>query len=149
LEVEQLVDAMADKYQAMVLVGGYAGLRWGEAAGLTRASIDVLRSRITVATTAVEVRGHVTLGNEPKTSRSKRTVPVARSVIRRLEEYLATFVGPQPDALVFTAPRGGPLARSLFSRRVLAAGGHPCWDPPHRLPRPAAQLCGDPCRGWL
>ena len=78
----------------------------------------VLRSRITVASTAVEVRGHVTLGNEPKTSRSKRTVPVARSVIRRLEEHLATFVGPEPDALVFTAPRGGPLARSLFSRRV-------------------------------
>jgi hypothetical protein len=26
--------------------------------------------------------------------------------------------GPQSDAWVFTAPRGGPLARSLFSRRV-------------------------------
>ena len=117
-EVERLVDAMPDKYQAMVLVGAYAGLRWGEAAGLTRASIDVLRSRITVASTAVEVRGHVTLGNEPKTSRSERTVPVARSVMRRLEEHLANFVGPQSDALVFTAPRGGPLARSLFSRRV-------------------------------
>jgi integrase len=117
-QVEQLVDAMPDKYKAMVLVGAYAGLRWGEAAGLTRASIDVLRSRITVASTAVEVRGRVTLGHEPKTSRSKRTVPVARSVIRRLEEHLVSFVGPEPDALVFTAPRGGPLARSLFSRRV-------------------------------
>jgi integrase len=40
-------------------------------------------------------------------------------VIRRLEEHLATFVGPEPGALVFTAPRGDPLARSLFSRRVL------------------------------
>ena len=29
-----------------------------------------------------------------------------------------TYVGPEPDALVFTAPRGGPLARSLFGRRV-------------------------------
>src|SRR5215217_536467 len=116
--IETLYGAMPDQYKAMVLVAAYAGLRWGEAAGLTRASIDVLRSRITVASTAVEVRGHVTLGQEPKTSRSKRTVPVARSVIRRLEEHLATFVGAEPDALVFTAPRGGPLARSLFSRRV-------------------------------
>jgi integrase len=73
-EVEQLVDAMPDKYKATALVGAYAGLRWGEAAGLTTASIDVLRSRITVASTAVEVRGFVTLGHEPKTSRSKRTV---------------------------------------------------------------------------
>ena len=38
--------------------------------------------------------------------------------MRRLEEHLADFVGPQSDALVFTAPRGDPLARSLFSRRV-------------------------------
>jgi integrase len=90
----------------------------GEAAGLPRASIDVLRSRITITSTAVEVRGHVTVGHEPKTSCSKRTIPVARSVIRRLVEHLANFVGPEPDALVFTAPRGGPLARSLFSRRV-------------------------------
>jgi integrase len=101
-----------------VLVGAYAGLRWGEAAGLTIASIAALRSRITITSTAVEVRGHVTLGNEPKTSRSKRTVPVARAVMRRLEEHLANFVRPESDALVFTAPRGGPLARSLFSRRV-------------------------------
>jgi site-specific recombinase XerC len=117
-EVEQLVDVMPDQYKAPVLVGAFAGLRWGEAAGLTRASVDVLRCRVTVGSTAVEVRGHVTLGQEPKTSRSRRTVPVARAVMRRLEEHLAVFVGPEPDALVFTAPRGGPLARGLFSRRV-------------------------------
>lgn len=117
-EVEQLVEAMPDKYKAMVLVGAYTCPRWGEAAGLTRANIDVLRSRIAVASTAVEVRGHVTLGHEPKTDRSKRTIPVARSVMHRLEEHLASFVGPQSDALVFSAPRGGPLARSSFSRRV-------------------------------
>ena len=29
-----------------------------------------------------------------------------------------TYVAPEADALVFTAPRGGPLARSLFGRRV-------------------------------
>ena len=31
--------------------------------------------------------------------------------------YPATS-NPDPDALVFTAPRGGPLARSLVARRV-------------------------------
>jgi len=117
-DVEQLVDEMPAQYRAMVLVGAFAGLRWGEAAGLTRANVDVLRCRVIVRSTAVEVRGHVTLGQEPKTTRSRRTIPVARSVMQRLEEHLATFVGPEPDALVFTAPKGGPLARGLFSRRV-------------------------------
>jgi integrase len=109
---------MPDRYRALVLVGAYAGLRWGEAAGLTRCNVDGLRSRIRVISTAVEVRGHVTLGQEPKTRRSRRTVPVARSVMRQLEAHMAAFVAPEPDALVFTAPQGGPLRRSLFSRRV-------------------------------
>jgi integrase len=54
----------------------------------------------------------VTLDNEPKTTRSKRSVPVARSVMRRLEQHLSEFVDPNADALVFTAPAGGPLFRS-------------------------------------
>jgi integrase len=73
---------------ALVLVGAYAGLRWGEAAGLRRRDIDPLRSRIRVTSTAVQLRGRVTLDNEPKTTRSKRSVPVARSVMRRLEQHL-------------------------------------------------------------
>jgi integrase len=71
-----------------------------------------------VRTTAVEVDGKVTLGHEPKTKRSKRAVPVARSVMRRLEEHLAVHVGPGPDTLVFTASKGGPLFRSTFAQDV-------------------------------
>lgn len=109
---------MPDQYVALVLVGAYGGLRWGEAVGLTRANIDALRSRIIVETTAIEVHGKVRLGQEPKTRRSKRTVPVARSVMRRLEQHLADHVGPEPDALVATARRGGPLFHSTFAREA-------------------------------
>jgi len=63
------------QYRALVLVGAYAGLRWGEAAGLTRACVDVLRSRIIVRTTAVEVRGKVALGHEPKDQAVKADHP--------------------------------------------------------------------------
>ena len=48
VEVERLVDEMPRQYRALVLVGAYAGLRWGEAAGLRRRDIDPLRSRIRV-----------------------------------------------------------------------------------------------------
>jgi integrase len=71
-----------------------------------------------VQTTAVEVNGKVTIGHEPKTKRSKRAVPVARSIMRRLEEHLTAHVGPSSDALVFTASKGGPLFRSTFARDV-------------------------------
>jgi integrase len=59
-EVERLVDEMPPQYRALVLVGAYAGLRWGEAAGLRRCDIDPVRSRIRVTSTAVELRGRVT-----------------------------------------------------------------------------------------
>ncbi len=120
-EVERLASVMPDQYRALVLVGAYAGLRWGEAVGLTRSHIDVTRSRIIVEHTAVEVHGEVRLGQEPKTRRSKRTVPVARSVMRRIEEHLDRFVDSDPDALVFTATNGGPLYRGTF--------GHHIWRP--------------------
>ena len=117
-EVQEVIEAMPDRYRALVLVGAYGGLRWGEAAGLTRANIDVSRSRLIVSSTAVEVNGNITLGNEPKTRRSKRTVPVARAVMRQLQEHLRQFVGPDGNALVFTGSRGGPLYRGTFTRQI-------------------------------
>lgn len=116
-EVERLAGVMPEQYRALVLVGAYAGLRWGEAIGLTRGDIDVLRSRIVVENTAVEVNGTVLLGQEPKTRRSKRSVPVARSVMARIEDHLERFV-PDGDDLVFLASRGGPLFRGTFGRDV-------------------------------
>ncbi len=117
-ELERLVDAMPEKYKALVLVGGYAGLRWGEAVGLTRSHVDVTRSRIVVEHTAIEVHGEVHLGQEPKTRRSKRTVPVARSVMRRLEAHLDAFVGLGPNDLLFTGSHDGPMFRGTFGRHV-------------------------------
>ena len=117
-EVERLVAAMPRRYKALILVGAYAGLRWGEAAGLRRRDIDPLRSRIRVTGTAVQVRGVVTLANEPKTTRSRRTIPVARLVMARIEQHLDEFVGVRADDLVFTAPAGGPLFRA-FTQTVL------------------------------
>ena len=111
-EVVALVDAMPAPYRALVLVGAFGGLRWGEAAGLTRANVDPRRSRIVVTSTAVEISGKITLGNEPKTRRSKRTVPMARAVMRQIEDHLHRFVAPDRDALVFTGPRGGPMFRA-------------------------------------
>lgn len=117
-EVELLVAEVPGEYRALVLVGAYGGLRWGEAIALTRGSIDGLRSRLVVSSTAVEVHGKVTLGHEPKTRRSKRSVPLARSVMRRIEDHLATYTGPESDVLLFTASRGGPLFRSTSARHV-------------------------------
>ena len=122
-EVERLVDATPSRYQALVLVGAYAGLRWGEAVGLRRQDIDLQRSRIRVTHTAVELRGIITLDNPPKTTRSVRSVPVARSVMLRIQEHLDSFVERGSSDLVFTTVAGGPLFRS-FGQTVLRDAVH-------------------------
>lgn len=66
--------------------------------------------------TAVELHGKVTLDNEPKTTRSKRTIPIARAVMRRIEQHLDDHIDPASDSLVLTALNGGPLYRSWAKR---------------------------------
>ncbi len=119
VEVDALAERIAPPFRAFVLLGAYAGLRWGELAGLRRYRVDVLRSRVTVVETAVQVSGGVTFG-EPKTLKSRRVVPVARSVMREVEQHLVEHVAPEADALMFTAAQGGPLFRATFHRQVWA-----------------------------
>jgi integrase len=51
----------------------------------------------------------------PKTRAGRRRVPLPRFVADELATHVA---GLEPNALVFPAPRGGPVQASLFRRRV-------------------------------
>lgn len=118
-QVLTLANAMPDRYRTLVLVLAFAGLRIGEAAALRRTNLSLTPdgASIRVAMTAVEVRGKWGL-QPPKTSASRRTVPIARNVAEALRRHLDQFVARGPDALVFTAPAGGPLRVATFRRRV-------------------------------
>ena len=111
---------IAPRYRALVLLGAFGGLRWGELAGLRRGRVDVLRSRVTVCETAIDIGGKITFG-EPKTAKSKRTVPLARSIMAEIEQHLAEYVAAGADALIFTLPAGNPVYRGMFWPRV--------WEP--------------------
>ena len=116
-EVDALIESTDERYRVAVRLAALCGLRWGEVAGLRRSRIDVLRSRIEVIETAVEIGGKITSG-PPKTKGSRRVVPVARSVMAEIDAHLTEFVGPQPDALLVTATSGGPMHRGTFARQV-------------------------------
>jgi integrase len=112
-QVLALADMIAPRYRALVLLGAFGGLRWGELAGLRRGRVDVLRSRVTVCETATDIGGKITFG-EPKTPKSRRTIPLARSIMREIEQHLGEYVAPGPDALIFTSLTGNPLYRGTF-----------------------------------
>ncbi len=112
-QVATLAEAIDPRYRALVLIAAYGGLRIGEVGALRRSRVDLLRGRLDVVETLVEVNGYHHFG-PPKTRQGRRTVPLPRSVLEELERHVA---GLGPDELVFTAPEGGPLRRSLFHRR--------------------------------
>lgn len=135
-QASALLEVMPARYRVAVLLGYYAGLRWGELAGLRRRDVDVLRNRVTVARTASMVGGQVTYG-PPKTRAGQRTLPVARSIMAQVADHLAQHVRPGPDALVLANRDGGPVLRPNFTRRVwrpaLAAAGLPSTLTPHAM----------------
>ncbi len=65
-ELEHLADEVGDRYRALVLLAGWGGLRWGEAAGLRVANLNLLRRTVSVVESLTEVEGRLEL-EIPKT----------------------------------------------------------------------------------
>jgi len=122
-EIDGLVEAMTDvepRFRVLVLLGVFAGLRFGELAGLRRKRINTVRGTVEVAEVLIEVNGELSFG-PPKTRNAIRMVPLPRRVVKALEQHLNAYVADDSDALVFTGPKGAPLRR---------AGFHRCWWAP-------------------
>ncbi|MGH8903089.1 MAG: tyrosine-type recombinase/integrase [Egibacteraceae bacterium] len=142
-EVARLADAIHPRFRALVLVAVYGGLRFGELAALRRSHVDLLRGRVTVAETLVDVDGVLSFG-PPKTKNSRRTVPLPRRVVAELGKHMSTYVRPEADAVVFTGSTGALLRRSRFRQSwwlpvVTAAGlnGLRCAPATHRWRSPS------------
>lgn len=136
-QLGQLADA-GGRYRTLVLLLGYTGLRWGEAAALRVKRVDLLRGRLDVAESVAEVNGTAIFG-EPKTHQV-RSVPVPRFL---RDDLAAACAGKAPQDLVFTAPEGGLLRLTNFRRRCFdRAVARVGLDPlvPHELRHTAASL---------
>jgi integrase len=120
-EVLSIVQAVGDRYKALVTLAAWGSLRFGELAGLRRSRIDILHRTIRVEEAAVELsNGRIVFG-PPKTDAGCRTVAVPAQLVPIVEHHLATHVGPDSAALVFTSPEGHPLRRTKFRNQWVKA----------------------------
>lgn len=136
-QVEQLAEACID-YELFVRVLAYTGMRWGEATAVRVRRLDLMKRRIEVVHTAVELNGEMTYGT-PKTHQ-RRSVPVPRSLVDGLAEQVAHKL---PDDLVFTTPRGDVMRNHNFRSRVFAPAAAFIGMPgltPHDMRHTAASL---------
>ena len=77
------------------------------------ADVDLDRRRLSIVRASSEVAEHLRIG--PTKNHQSRSVPLPRFVIDELRPLL---VDRDPEELLFTAPRGGPLRNLNFRRAV-------------------------------
>jgi integrase len=110
-EAEALYEATEGQWRALIGLGMRVGLRPGEMYGLHGHRVDWMRGRLTV----VDVMTRRGLRQHPKSKRSHRVVPVPMDLLEAMSVLMA---GRDLDALLFTAPQGGPVTDGHFRNRV-------------------------------
>jgi integrase len=113
------------RYRALVLLAAFGSLRWGEVTALQRCDLDTDAGTVRVRAAYTErTTGQMILG-PPKSRAGLRTVSLPAAILPDLAAHLNEHTKPDPDALVFTGTKGGPLRRSSFNKLT----GWPTWWP--------------------
>lgn len=116
-QVAAIASVVDPRWQGLVLMAAYSGLRWGELAGLRQKYLDPLHKKVRVVDQLLEVNGHLSFA-PPKTSAGTRTVALPQFLFEVMIEHVALYSPPGPESLVFVMPEGTPLRRENFRRRV-------------------------------
>lgn len=119
-QINRLVDCADDRYRALVQLGCFGGLRIGELIALERRHVDLKASTVRVEQTATHVKGTGIVLGPPKTSRSRRGVNVAPTLLNGLIEHMDAFCEPASTAPVFTSPEGARINVNNFRKRQWA-----------------------------
>jgi integrase len=124
-EVFALIEALPDRYRGLAVLGAGAGLRSGEALGVSSDELDFLRRSLSVRQQLVTLPSGEVVIAPPKTSSSVRTIPLPDFVTSALAEHLASFPASE-SGLLFTMPDGKPISRNRFGdlwRAAVKAAG--------------------------
>ena len=115
-----LTEAMRDKWGVLFCFALKTGMRPEEYLALRWSDLDLKKKNATVQRVLIRKRkGGGFIFAEPKTPRSRRTIPLSQSLVGMLEEHKQT----QPDAhrftynLVFASDAGTPLSMRNLERR--------------------------------
>lgn len=127
--------AREDKLFPAFLLEWGTGLRRGELLGLKWRDIDLKKGVITVRRSLIRTRQGL-IFSEPKTEKSRRTIPIPKEVVaelkahkaRQAQERLLLGQAYQDNDLVFCSAEGRPLDPRSFTRkfeRLLEKAGLP------------------------
>jgi integrase len=117
-QVYALAEAIDQRYRALVLLGTFGSLRWGELAALRRGDIDLEACTVRVDRQLTETINGAPSFGPPKSDAGIRLVPFPDVIAADLRWHLQCFAQDGDAGLVFTSPAGTPLRHSNFYRRA-------------------------------
>lgn len=116
-QVRTLAEAMPPRCKAMVYAQAGLGLRIGELLALRVQDVDFLRRTVRVEHQLERgTRARV----EPKTPRSRRTVPLPRIVAEQLAAHIAAYPPLAADGLLFYGTNEQPWEHTMYGSRIFA-----------------------------
>ncbi len=99
-ELEVLLERIPAQYRALVLIGAWCGLRFGEVSELRRKDVDLKAGTIHVMRGVVRIGKEVTVG-KPKNIAGVRDIAVPPHLLPILEQHLKEHVALGREALLF------------------------------------------------
>ena len=115
-QVAAIRDRIGPRYRAMVVAQAGLGLRIGELLALRREDVDFLRRTVRIEH---QIERDTRRRVEPKTPRSRRTLPLPDIVSVALAEHLREFE-PNHDGLLFHTSTGMPIDHDWYANKVFA-----------------------------
>ena len=101
-ELEALTKAMPERYQLMILLAAWCGLRFGEITELRRKDVDTTHGVVKVRRAVVRVEGEFVVGT-PKSDAGTRDVTIPPHLLPIVKAHLASNITGGRDGLLFPA----------------------------------------------
>ncbi len=120
-DVDALAAAIAPRYQALVLLAAWCGLRRGELLGLQRNDLDLDAGVVRVERSMHQLANGTLILGPPKTDAGQRKIAIPPHLRDDLAAHLDRYVAPACDALVFTGEKGGPLRPHVLQKAWVTA----------------------------
>lgn len=114
-ELAALTKAMPAKYQLLVLLAAWCGLRFGELAELRRSDVDLTNGVIHVRRGVVRTNAGRKV-KDPKSDAGKRTVALPPHLLPVVKDHVREHAAMGRDGLLFPARHGEQLAPSTLYR---------------------------------
>lgn len=114
--VAALVQAVPDRFRALIVLGAGTGVRISEALGPTNDRVKWLERSVEIdrQLAGVDDGGVPRFGPVKDRLNRPRTIPLPDVVVHELSAHVARF-GLGPEGLIFSGPRGGPVRRTTSS----------------------------------